>query len=263
MTDHGYFEELITAGLDGELSEAEAEELRAHLEGCQQCRSFKAAMEAVAGLTDRDLPAPPPALKENVMAAVRANPPEKKKGRILSFPLRSIAAAAALALVLWAGARVILPKGSAGSAGVQMSMAAGSADAAKAEDAGDLRTGGMEDAAFDVYNGTLEAAPAAEAPAECPEPEECADEVCYVIFAGGEELFTAAGSALPEGLLAPAKPFPVPNREPDWTVQADAPEGERPTWLLWEEDGTVIVQTPEGDTGYSVSAEVFRAFLEQ
>ena len=107
-------------------------------------------MEAVAGLTDRDLPAPPPALKENVMAAVRANPPEKKKGRILSFPLRSIAAAAALALVLWAGARVIVPKGSAGSAGVQMSMAAGSADAAKAEDA-TVDNAGVGDVYGDVF----------------------------------------------------------------------------------------------------------------
>ena len=38
MTDHGYYEELITAGLDGELSEDQARELRAHLETCERCR---------------------------------------------------------------------------------------------------------------------------------------------------------------------------------------------------------------------------------
>ena len=267
MTDHGYFEELITAGLDGELSQDEARELRAHLETCERCRNFKAAMEAVGGLAERDLPAPPAGLKENVMAAVRAAGQNKKKGRIIPFPVRGIAVAAAAALVVLAGTRVLAPKGSSAAAGVQMSMAvAESADAAPTEDAGNMRTAGSGEAAFDAVNGLM-AAPAAapeaaeaEEAAPVPEPAEAGAAVRYVVFdAAGEALFTAGPDELPEGLLTPDKPCPVPDREPDYTVQTD---GEGLAWLLWEQDGDVIVETPDGVAGYT-SPEALRAFLER
>ena len=58
MENCGYFEELISAELDGELSEAEKEALRAHLETCDACRAYREALRAVAG-TEADLPAPP------------------------------------------------------------------------------------------------------------------------------------------------------------------------------------------------------------
>lgn len=272
MTDHGYYEELITAGLDGELSENQARELRAHLETCERCRNFRAAMEAVYGLTDRDLPEPPARVKENVMAAVRAAAPEKKKGKIIAFPLRSLAVAAAAAVVLWAGVRVFSPKGSSGSAAAPMMAAASvTADAGPAEEAGEMRTAGSGETVYDSVNGFMAAAPAAppapeaaeEAAAPVPRADEYRAAADYVICAAGEELLTAAEDALPEGLLTPDRPFPPPNREPDYTVQLAAPEGQERTWLLWEEDGTILVQTPEGDAGWTVSADVFQEFLSK
>ncbi len=272
MTDHGYFEELITAGLDGELSEDEARELRAHLESCERCRNFRSAMEAVYGLADRDLPEAPGELKENVMAAVRAAAPKKKKGRIIAFPLRSVAVAAAAALVLWAGVRVFSPKGSSGSAAAPMTAAssAACADTAPAEDGGELRTAGSGEAAFDSVNGLMMAAPAAPEAAEAeeaapvPQPDEYRMAASYVVYdAAGEELLVLSEDDLPEGLLTPDKPFPVPNREPDYTVQTDVTEGEDRIWLMWEESGTMLIQTPEGDTGWTVSAQVFRELLNK
>ena len=271
MTDHGYYEELITAGLDGELSEDQARELRAHLETCERCRNFRAAMEAVHGLTDRDLPEPPARVKKNVMAAVRAAAPEKKKGKIIDFPLRSLAVAAAAAVVLWAGVRVFSPKGSSGSAAAPMMAASSVAtDAGPAEEAGEMRTAGSGETAYDSVNGFMAAPAAPPAPeaaeeemALAPRPDEYRVAADYVICAAGEELLTAAEDVLPEGLLTPDRPFPPPNREPDYTVRLAAPEGQERTWLLWEEDGTILVQTPEGDTGWTVSADVLQEFLSQ
>ena len=120
MTDHAGFEEQICALLDGELSAAEEAALRAHLDECADCRAFLAAMEAVYGLTAKDLPEAPADLTQNVMTRVRAEAGKTKKpGKVLRFPVRPLAAAAAAALVLWAGARALpmfSPKGMSASA---------------------------------------------------------------------------------------------------------------------------------------------------
>ena len=81
MADHGYFEELITAELDGELTAEQRAELDAHLAGCEQCRAFRDALSAVEGAAARHLPEPPAEFTANVMAAVRAQAKQKKKGK--------------------------------------------------------------------------------------------------------------------------------------------------------------------------------------
>ena len=65
MTDHTVFEERICAMLDGELSDGEAAELRAHLDECPECRAFLDAMKAVYGLSAKELPEAPPELSKN------------------------------------------------------------------------------------------------------------------------------------------------------------------------------------------------------
>ena len=108
MTDHTVFEEQICALLDGELSDGEAAALRAHLDECPDCRAFLEAMKAVYGLSAKDLPNAPSELSKNVMERVRAEAAAgRSRGRVIRFPFRSLAAAAAAALVLWAGARTL------------------------------------------------------------------------------------------------------------------------------------------------------------
>ena len=135
MTDHAVYEEQICAMLDGELSEAEEASLRAHLNECEECRAFLAAMEAVHGLAARDLPEAPAELTKNVMARVRAEAaPEKKTGKIRHFPFKPLAAAAAAAVVLWAGARIVpafRPKGMSAAAPASGEIQAYSAVAAE------------------------------------------------------------------------------------------------------------------------------------
>ena len=73
-----YYEELIGAALDGEITAEEDKELRAHLESCEACRSFYEAMQAISG-TDDALGDVPENFTANVMARVHeaAAPAEK------------------------------------------------------------------------------------------------------------------------------------------------------------------------------------------
>jgi len=120
MTDHAVYEEQIGAMLDGELSAEEEAALRAHLDECETCRAFLAAMESVYGLAAKDLPEAPDGLAESVMERVRAQAkPQPKKGKVVRFPYKPLAAAAAAALVLWAGSGllgVMRPKGMSAAA---------------------------------------------------------------------------------------------------------------------------------------------------
>ena len=102
-----YYEELIGAALDGEITAAEREELRTHLNTCGSCRDFYEAMKAISGM-DEQLPEAPERFTENVMALVReaAAPrktPAKKTARIPHLAVRYGALAAAAAVAIWAG----------------------------------------------------------------------------------------------------------------------------------------------------------------
>lgn len=276
MADHGYFEELICAELDGELSAGEAAELRAHLEGCERCRAFREAMAAVEGVTARNLPAPPAELTANVMAAVRAEVKnKKKKGKILSFPGRSLAVAAAAVLVLWAGVRATDLFSSKSSSGPMMAAAVETTGAAVDEgveaETVQSREYASEEAATD----------SAEAPAEEPAagtgsivdndtpPTQGAIAnvrpsgtiLCQISSKDGV-LRSLPKAALPKGLLAPDEPCEAPDREPDYIIRIFVPNGDPEEYWLWEEAGTMIVETNTGEIGYTVSAEIFSALLK-
>ena len=286
MADHGYFEELICAELDGELTAEQKAELDAHLRDCGQCRAFRESMAAVEGVSARHLSAPPADLTANVMAAVRAEANRKKKGRIIAFPGRSLAIAAAAALVLWAGVRaadVLRPKG----------MTAASM-AAETESAGAAYENAPEEPVL-MMDST--AAEAQEAPEEAPEPEAPAappaepsaempaapagglagnavpsnearggsapsgEALCQISDRNGP-LRELPLSELPRGLLVPDKPCTEPDREPDYIILVYVPEGDPEEYWLWEQDGRMIVETDTGEIGYTLSVKTFRKFLD-
>ena len=261
MADHGFFEELICAGLDGELTAEQQAALDAHLAECEQCRAFRDALEAVEGVSTRHLPDPPAELTANVMAAVRAQAKQKKKGKILAFPGRSLAVAAAAALVLWAGVRatnLFRPKGMASAA----PMAAMTDGAEIAYDRAEAEEFEISESAAEEY------ADVAEAPAEAagglmssnaiytgPASDKGLTEelLCQISDRNGP-LRTLPVSELPEGLLLPAKPCTEPDREPDYILLISVPEGDAKEYWFWEQDGTMIVETNTGDvTVFSAS----------
>ena len=99
MKNCEYYEELIGAALDGEITAEEDKELRAHLESCEACRSFYEAMQAISG-TDDALGDVPENFTANVMARVHeaaapAEKPAKKKASIQRLVTRCGALAAA------------------------------------------------------------------------------------------------------------------------------------------------------------------------
>ena len=106
MKNCEYYEELIGAALDGEITAEEDKELRAHLESCEACRSFYEAMQAISG-TDDALGDVPENFTANVMARVHetaapAEKPAKKKASIQRLVTRCGALAAAAAVAIWA-----------------------------------------------------------------------------------------------------------------------------------------------------------------
>lgn len=64
MEDHGYWQEQLSAFVDGELSPEEEAELREHLEGCAGCRSALALLRGMTGALASAEEKPPAALPE-------------------------------------------------------------------------------------------------------------------------------------------------------------------------------------------------------
>ncbi len=287
MADHGYFEELICAELDGELTAEQKAELDAHLRDCGQCRAFREAMAAVEGVSARHLSEPPADLTVNVMAAVRAEANRKKKGRIIAFPGRSLAIAAAAALVLWAGVRaadILRPKGMTAAAPMAAETESVGAAYENAPEEPEL----MMDSAAAEAREVPEEAPELEAPAAPPaesseEPPAApagglvgnaipsygtggksapTDETLCQISDRNGPLRELLLSELPRGLLVPDKPCAAPEREPDYIILVYVPEGDPKEYWLWEQDGRMIVETDTGEIGYTLSVKTFRKFLD-
>lgn len=244
MDDCRYFEELISASVDGELTQDEQRALKEHLEGCENCRLYRQALLSIQNTSE--LPPPPADLSARIMDAVHAAAP-KKKAKIIPFPrgVRSLAAAAAvMALVLWAGARMLTPKvNTVESAAAQSEARSFSAAAAPA--AGIAKAESEEAAAENgptmMTFGTAENAAFDAAPIpfvlRSADGREWQGEDCFPLFVIGQETKK-----------------PVPDRAPDYTV-LDA-EG-APLWELWEEGKAVLFRPSEGETLYSENAQTF------
>lgn len=226
MTDHTVFEERICAMLDGELSDGEAAELRAHLDECPECRAFLDAMKAVYGLSAKDLPDAPPELSKNVMERVRAEAgaaADHPRGRVIRFPFRSLAAAAAAALVLWAGARS-LPMFRAKSAAPQAAAAGAAQESAVVsaeeapDEAADEAAVSSEPEAYDAVNGSilLDSEDPLSAPAAEAAPEEAIRPACREV-----PTVTVHGTEL----LWNGEPLTLSELEDELSGAGDFPDG--------------------------------------
>ena len=80
------YTELISASLDGALTEAEQRRLEAHLASCPACRALMRDLEGIhAALADLPAAEPPARLAEGVMERIRA-----EGSKVISFPKRAM-----------------------------------------------------------------------------------------------------------------------------------------------------------------------------
>ena len=244
MKNCEYYEELIGAAIDGEITAEEDKELRAHLESCGACRSFYEAMQAIAG-TDNALGEPPEDFTANVMALVhkaaapQEKAPAKKKTNITRLVTRYGALAAVAAAAIWAGTAFFGAKGSSGAAPetAMFSMPAPvteetavcdeAADAAPAEAAPRSMTAAAANGAGGV-TVTVTA-------------EKCAADGALTLSDDG---FFAGHLLLSEGET------PAPERSCDYALTLAAPDGTESEYRLWIEKERVIWQEADGGAAH-------------
>lgn len=250
MKNCEYYEELIGAALDGEITAEEEKELRAHLESCEACRSFYEAMQAISGADDA-LGEPPENFTANVMARVHeaaapAKTPEetpaKKKTNITRLVTRYGALAAAAAVAIWAG------------------VTFGGAFAAKSADSSS--SAAPEVAMYSAAEDSAEAAPAeaAEAPAGgmmmAAAPESAAADGGVTVTVTAAKAATGDEVTLPDDgffagyLLLDEGETSAPERDGDYTLTLTAPDGTESEYSLWIEEESVIWQKADDDAAH-------------
>lgn len=97
MNECEYYAELISPYYDGELSEAEADALSAHIKECKDCRKLFEAFSTLSDIVDDSLIAPPEALCDNIMREVHLI--NKSRKQRLFKSLSSLAACAVLVVI--------------------------------------------------------------------------------------------------------------------------------------------------------------------
>ena len=246
MKNCEYYEELIGAALDGEITAEEDKELRAHLESCEACRSFYEAMQAISG-TDDALGDVPENFTANVMARVHetaapAEKPAKKKASIQRLVTRCGALAAAAAVAIWAGVTfsgTFAAKGASSTAREESEIAMYSA----AEDSGETDTPAEAPA---PAGGRMMAAA----------PESAAADSSVTVTVTAENGASDDAVTLPDDgffagyLLLDEGDTPTPERDCDYTITLDAPDGTESVYRLWIEEESLVWQKADGDAAH-------------
>lgn len=253
MKNCEYYEELIGAALDGEITAEEDKELRAHLESCEACRSFYEAMQAISG-TDDALGDVPENFTANVMARVHeaaapAEKPAKKKASIQRLVTRCGALAAAAAVAIWAGVTfsgTFAAKGASSTAREESEIAMYSA----AEDSAET-----ERAARDAAPAEAPAAPAG-GRMMAAAPDSAAADSSVTVTVTAENGASDDAVTLPDDgffagyLLLDEGDTPTPERDCDYTITLDAPDGTESVYRLWVKEESLIWQKADGDAAH-------------
>lgn len=248
MKNCEYYEELIGAALDGEITAEEDKELRAHLESCEACRSFYEAMQAISG-TDDALSDVPEDFTANVMARVHetaapAEKPVKRKAGIARLVTRYGALAAAAAVAIWAGVTfsgTFAAKGASSTAREESEIAMYSA----AEDSAETET--PAEAPVAPAGGRMMAA----APDSAAADGSVTVTVTTAENGASDDAVTLPDDGFFAGyLLLDEGETPMPERDCDYTITLDAPDGTESVYRLWVEEESLIWQKADGDAAH-------------
>ena len=248
MKNCEYYEELIGAALDGEITAEEDKELRAHLESCEACRSFYEAMQAISG-TDDALGDVPENFTANVMARVHetaapAEKPVKRKAGIARLVTRYGALAAAAAVAIWAGVTfggTFAAKGASSTAREESEIAMYSA----AEDSAETET--PAEAPVAPAGGRMMAAAPDSAAADSAAADGSVTVTVTAENGASDDAVTLPDDGFFAGyLLLDEGETPMPERDCDYTITLDAPDGTESVYRLWVEEESLIWQKADG-----------------
>ena len=247
MKNCEYYEELIGAALDGEITAEEDKELRAHLENCEACRSFYEAMQAISG-TDDALGDVPENFTANVMARIHetaapAEKPAKKKASIQRLVTRYGALAAAAAVAIWAGVTF------------SGTFAAKGASSTAREESGIAMYSAEEDSAETETPAEAQAAPAG-GRMMAAAPDSAAADGSVTVTVTEENGASDDAVTLPDDgffagyLLLDEGETPMPERDCDYTITLAAPNGTESVYRLWVEEESLVWQKADGDAAH-------------
>ena len=266
------FMDLISAELDGALTNPEKAELYAHLEYCENCCRYRDALLAVEDALASDMTPPPATLAKSVMARVNALPtpgaeiPKKKPKLTLLRALRSVTVAAMAVLVIWTGSSALTPKGSAKLAAPEAAPAAMDMAAAESSMAYSVRAMGEDTALAD--EAPMEMAPMITEAA--PETEEFAayaangwENRLQIHKNGTTVLDTEDPTVLAylQEVLVSAEPVTMEDREADFVLCVSV-DGVESDTALWIEDGALYWQM-DSDAQIHRSPVAAEEFLRQ
>ena len=252
MKNCEYYEELIGAALDGEITAEEDKELRAHLESCEACRSFYEAMQAISG-TDDALGDVPEDFTANVMARVHeaaapAEKPVKRKAGIARLVTRYGALAAAAAVAIWAGVTfggTFAAKGASSTAREESEIAMYSA----AEDSAETET--PAEAPVAPAGGRMMAAAPDSAAADSAAADGSVTVTVTAENGASDDAVTLPDDGFFAGyLLLDEGETPTPERGCDYTITLAAPDGTESVYRLWVEEESLVWQKADGDAAH-------------
>lgn len=204
-------------------------------------------MQAISG-TDDALGDVPEDFTANVMARVRetaapAEKPAKKKAGIARLVTRYGALAAAAAVAIWAGVTfsgTFAAKGASSTAREESEIAMYSA----AEDSAETET--PAEAPVAPAGGRMMAAA----------PDSAAADGSVTVTVTAENGASDDAVTLPDDgffagyLLLDEGETPMPERDCDYTITLDAPDGTESVYRLWVEEESLVWQKADGDAAH-------------
>ncbi len=249
MRDCEYYREKISCLIDDELSEQDTAELMEHIADCPECKALYDAFSAVSSAASESMVEPPEHIAPAVMREVNAIAAKRKRG----VWIKSLSAAACIALVMFVGARA----GLLNDPGVDKA-----ANESETNIADDDALKGVNGEYGDMYRG--EDANEAEKSFDGVATLDIDAQSAYFASASGDMYYVEDSAELEKlkSLMAPLTDIKrVPEGEPDYNLVFDCGE-DVVVMEIYIEDDVVFADSGDGPYVVAGTPEEIKAYLK-